>query len=308
MSHPALEATFNSSLLRSRSCQTFARSIRSFASTPTYSNIPPESPRYIEVPQPVQEDYQPKPRVKGTLPVPRELFPRRRPDKPSRFYREDATPEPKSRSEDIREDLPHAEAIAWRKRMASVRRKNLREGLVELYRRKQRTDRAIAQRSEYKAAERDHLITQAEREDERLTNSTVIQEMMLVRGAEIPDPNREQRLATKRANAEAQEARKLEERKDALQTLYLNARNFITNEQQLQAEIDRVFPETNNPAWRSENRPGDNIWNIGLPPSIGDMLKEVDQGDLSLSQGSAKHADLAQKRIRKIADVLGFKS
>jgi hypothetical protein len=307
----ALESTFNSSLLLCRSCRIFARNVRSLTITHKNSSIRPESPRFIEIPEPVQEDYRPKPRVKGTLPVPREIFPRRRPDKPSRFYLEDATPEPKPKVDNgnVRPDLTQVERIAWKRHMATRRRRNLREGLVELYQRKQQTDRAVAARSNYKVMERDHLISQATREDERLTNPTIIKAMQPVRGAIIPNPNGEQRLAAKREKAEAVRAGKQETRQDALQSLYLNARSFITNEEQLRAEIERVFPAGNNTAWKSENAVGENIWNLGLPPTIGDMLYDINQGDVSLAQGSStKHGEVAQKRIGKIADALGFKT
>jgi hypothetical protein len=129
----------------SRSCRAAKVPVRGF-STSSSLRVGPESPNYIEVPRTLQPDLPQRPRVKGTLPVPREIFPARRADKLTWAYISAATPEP-TRVKTIRKDDPHAESIEWKRRMAESRRNNLREGLQELYTRKQTTDQSMTRRS-----------------------------------------------------------------------------------------------------------------------------------------------------------------
>ncbi|PLB54664.1 hypothetical protein P170DRAFT_374000 [Aspergillus steynii IBT 23096] len=249
-----------------RNCRTAAVQVRGFASSSSLRSGP-ESPRYIDVPQMIQEGEVRNRSVKGTLPVPRDLFPARRADKPSKEYLDAATPLP-SKEVEIDPNDPHAQYIGWKRRMADMRRKNLRQGLTELHRRKKQTDQRMMQESAKKQAQRQAVLDQPDRLDEQLTRPSIVQHMLSNRNAVLPDPTREERLALSRARFEAHNARKQVEQEDAMHTLYMNARNFITTEAQLAAEIERVFPEGENPAWRNDHQPGENVWNLGTPSSL----------------------------------------
>lgn len=69
--------------------------------------------------------------------------------------------------------------------MADTRKKHLKEGLLELHNREKTMTRRIALRSEEKIKERERLINQAERIDERLTNASVPQAMKQKKGLHI---------------------------------------------------------------------------------------------------------------------------
>ncbi|KAL2216779.1 hypothetical protein M432DRAFT_641674 [Thermoascus aurantiacus ATCC 26904] len=278
-----------------RRCWTAAGQVRGFASSASL-RVGPESPNFIDIPKPIQPDLPSKPRVKGTLPVPRELFPARRRDKPSEAYIAAATPPP-SKEPEIQRDDPNAEYNEWRRKMAETRRRNLREGLLELYERKQRTESFMRRRSRAKQARRERILNQPEREDERLTKPSIIQAMMPTKQAVLPDPDREERLARSKARLEAREAKKKAERQDALHTLYVNARNFITTEAQLNAEIERVFPEGDNPAWRSDHQQGDNIWNLGVPPTVQSMVNHSKKNEVA-------RWDIIQDRVKQLAEAI----
>lgn len=273
-----------------RNCRTAAGQVRGFTSSSSL-RAGPESPKYIDIPQMIQEGEPRDRRVKGTLPVPRDLFPARRADKPSKAYLDAVTPLP-SKAVEIDPKDPHAQYLDWKRRMAVVRRKNIRQGLVELHRRKKQTDKRIAEESAAKQTQRQAVLDQPDRLDEQLTRPSVIQEMLSNRNAVLPDPTREERLTHSRARFEAHNARKQVEQDDSLQALYMNARNFITTEAQLAAEIDRVFPEGENEAWRNDHQRGENIWNLGTPSTvqnIAGMGKKSEAGRWELMQTRVKH-------------------
>ncbi|KAE8163659.1 hypothetical protein BDV40DRAFT_262256 [Aspergillus tamarii] len=278
-----------------RSCRTASVQARGFTSSATL-RIGPESPNFVDVPRTIQPDLPSKQHVKGTLPVPREIFPVRRADKPSEEYIAAATPLP-SKETKVDPNDPHAQYINWKRRMAEMRRQNLREGLLELHTRKQRTDKSMMQRSVEKQKRRERIFRQPEREDERLTRPSVIQEMLPKRTPVLPDPNREERLIISKAQLEATNAQKQAEQQDSLQALYMNARNFITTEAQLAAEIDRVFPEGENEAWRNDHQQGENVWNLGLPPTVQSIVNESRKSE-------AARWDLIQGRVKKLGEQI----
>lgn len=181
--------------------------------------------------------------------------------------------------------------------MAETRRKNLREGLLELHERKKKTDSFMVRRSMAKQFRRERILNQPEREDERLTRPSVVKAMQPTKYSVLPDPDREERLARSKALLEAKEAEKKAERQDAIHTLYMNARNFITTEAQLAAEIERVFPEGDNPAWRNDHQPGENIWNLGVPPTIQSIVNDSKKSE-------AARWDVIQGRVKKLAEEI----
>lgn len=269
--------------------------VRGFASSSNL-RVGPESPHFIDVPKIVQPTNPSKPHVRGTLPVPRELFPARRADKPRKPYIDAATPLPKT-ERTVSPFSSDPEKQAWKHKMAEVRRQNLREGLQELYARKKSAEGRMISRSLESQNRRDRILQQSEREDERLTRPSTIQAMMPHKQPVLPDPNREERLALSQARMEAKLAQKEAERKQHLQSLYMNARTFITTEEQLAAEIDRVFPEGENESWRNDHQPGENIWNLGNPPTINSLAGKTRASE-------SLRWDLSQNRVKKLAEAI----
>lgn len=269
--------------------------VRGFASSASL-RVGPESPNFINVPRTIQPELPSKRRVKGTLPVPRELFPARRTDKPTQEYIEAATPLP-TKQTPVDPNDPHAEYIESKRRMADMRRQNLREGLLELHQRKTRTDEAMKRRSQDKQRRRERIFRQPERLDESLTRPSVVQEMQPQRTAVLPDPDREVRLAKSRERLEALNAKKQMEREASLQTLYMNARNFITTEEQLAAEIERVFPDGPNPAFLNDTFQGENIWNMGAPTSVQSIVNDARKNEIA-------RWDTIQDRVKKLGEEL----
>jgi hypothetical protein len=249
------------------------------------------SPKFIEVPTTPQPQARQKLDIKGTLPPPRNLFPARALRKTSKNYLDAVTKEPKEHRE------PTNEYAAWKRRMAASRRSNLREGLVELYKRKKDHDGAVAVRSKIKQEDRNRRLRAPQREDERLTDPTIKEANRILQSGPIPDPNREARVAEKSARVQAKEAAREEQRKNALHTLYMQARSFITTEEQLDAKIEEIFKEP-------REGESDNVWDIAAPPSIQDMLASINKTEKKAVNFHSGPAQVTGQRMKKIAEEL----
>ncbi|KAL9633962.1 MAG: hypothetical protein Q9164_004376 [Protoblastenia rupestris] len=148
-----------------------------------------------------------------------------------------------------------------------------------------------------------------EREDERLTNATILQSDIPRRHTVLPDPDREARLAIKQANVANHNAAKEEERRNMLHTLYINAGSFITTSSQLDAVIDRVFDDTDQ--FTNDEKRGQNIWNLGFPQTVQEMLggraarPRQGGGRMKALDAALEGADVVYKeRMRKIGEEL----
>jgi hypothetical protein len=290
MRGPSLSSSSLSFLARCQ-CSVTSIPIRSFTTSISLSAIGPVSPKFIEVPTTPQPQARQKLDIKGTLPPPRNLFPARALRKTSKKYLDAVAKEPKNQRE------PTNEYVAWKRRMAASRRTNLREGLVELYKRKKDHDGAVAVQSKAKQEDRQRRLRAPQREDERLTDPTIKEANRILQTGPIPDPNRVARVAEKAARVQAQEAAKEVQRKNALHTLYMQARSFITTEEQLDAKIEEIFKEP-------REGESDNIWDVAIPPSIQDMLSSINKTEKGAMKYHSGPALLTGHRMKKIAEEL----
>ncbi|EKG15359.1 hypothetical protein MPH_07410 [Macrophomina phaseolina MS6] len=292
-----------SSSIRCHACANASITRRAFASSPASRSVGPESPKYIEVPQPPQQTAPYTPVVKGALPVPRNIFVTRSEwKKESEEFINAATPEP---SETIQPTGPHAERLAWKQRLSALRRRNLREGVTSLYKRKQRTDQYLAKRGAQRQDEQIRLINQPPRDDEVFTNPSVSKAVReFLDGSYNKAPRKD--VAAQRAALQARENAKSRERKDALHTLYVHARDFIVTEDQLSKVIEDTFGTDDNlPGFQPGNpKQGRSIWARDAPLSTADMLARQ-QGRSNMAgerhQGSEP---VTRRRIQKIAEEL----
>lgn len=278
-----------------RNSRTASVQVRGFATTSNL-RVGPESPHFIDVPKILQPSNPTKHSVKGTLPVPRELFPSRRTDKPRKAYLDAVTPSPLTERK-VNPKSNDPEKQAFKLKMANLRRENLRDGLRSLYKRKRTAEKTMFTRSLEKQERRERVLHQPEPEDERLTRPSVVQAMQSQKHSILSDPNREARLALSQARLEAKQAQKSDQQQEDIHSLYMNARTFITNEEQLAAEIDRVFPDGVNEAWSNDHQPGENIWNLGLPPNVQNIAYESQKNETA-------RWDLIQQRVKKLGEQI----
>ena len=260
--------------------------------------VRPESPEYISVPQVSQPDRVEKPIIKGVLPTPRNLFTRRAPKRTTPKYFELTTPEPSTARA-----ATSSHHKLYKLRLAEKRRQLLREGLTELKTRRQEEVQRRRNISASNKVARENAIAAAEREDKRLTSPTIVTAMQALQVGDIPDPDRSERLAQKAAKVQALAALREAARRDALHTLYMSARKFITTEEQLNQVIDKQFTER---PFRTASSLAlaRSIWATGSPETVAEKLQKTRGGDVkafsSKDRTSAIHAD----RMKRIAEAL----
>ncbi|KAI5292497.1 hypothetical protein KEM52_006311 [Ascosphaera acerosa] len=275
-------------------------------STSAPASMGPESPAYVDIPQTLQPDLPRKRAVKGVLPVPRELFPPRRPDKPGAAYLDAATRAPAPANARVPLAPHHRDypLLAWKRKMAELRRANLREGLVELYARKKQAARRIGAESERKQREREAILAQPERDDERLTRPTTVAAMaqpaaMVQEDGDGADASTAaaaaRRLEARRRRYHQLQQARARERQDLLHTLYMNARHFITNEAQLDAHLNRVFQA--DAQFTSDANNGYSVWVMNAPTSIKDMMGRGERLPEQLYQKQ-------EERLKRLAESL----
>ncbi|MCJ1233288.1 hypothetical protein MMC14_001243 [Varicellaria rhodocarpa] len=263
-------------------------------------SIPPESPKFIDIPQPPQQQARITRPIKGVLPAPRQLFSRKNVDKTSAEYLAATTQEP-TITENVKPiDASTAGYVTWKARSAERRRQNLREGLIELHHRKQVMDQRRRARSAFKRAESERAVRQPIREDEQLTSPTISELMTPACLANVPDPNQQRRIARMRKNVENKEKWKIDERRNALHSLYMNARDFIVTEAALNARVDEVFDEE----WFKVNE-GRSIWDREKgQDTVRELLRDATRNGTKAGVNDAGYTSTTMKRVRRIGEEL----
>ncbi|KAI0837036.1 hypothetical protein F5Y06DRAFT_271830 [Hypoxylon sp. FL0890] len=287
---------------------TFTSLFSSSAAKPSpQQRIPPESPRFINVPNPPQDQSiealrELKP-VKGHLPIPRRVFKQRDGHlKPQDKWLTRSAPPPTSEKS---QQPPRSDIQAWKRKMAASRRENMREGIRALYSRKQLFDKRRLERQTARLAANRAAATAPEREDERLTRGSI--NAGTLQTTVLPDPERMERALLSRQRTEFIAAQKSEARRDAIQELYMKARSFIVSEKELEAEVDKLFAPN---YWKKQGvSPSgfevNNIWDLeGKPPTVADMLNEVSRTSSTVVKNFETEKTRTLKRQKEVAEEL----
>ncbi|KAI0149642.1 hypothetical protein F4776DRAFT_602577 [Hypoxylon sp. NC0597] len=269
--------------------------------------IPPESPLFINVPNPPQDQSiealrELKP-VKGHLPIPRRVFKQRDGHlKPQDEWLTRSAPTPSSEKS---QQPPRSDIQAWKRRMAASRRENMREGVRALYSRKLSFDKRRLERQTARLAANRAAMLAPEREDERLTRASI--NAGTLQTAVLPDPDRIERALESRQRTEFLSAQKSEARRDAIQELYMKARSFIVSEKELEAEVDRLFAPD---YWKKQGVSASgfavsNIWDLdGKPPTVADMLNDVSRTSSGFMKNAESEKSRTLKRQKEVAEEL----
>ncbi|KAI1463991.1 uncharacterized protein F4812DRAFT_444121 [Daldinia caldariorum] len=267
--------------------------------------IPPESPLFINVPNPPQDQSiealrELKP-VKGHLPIPRQIFKKRDGHlKPQDEWFLRSAPEPSSERS---KQPPRSEVQAWKRKIAASRRENMREGIRALYSRKQLFDTRRLQRQTARLAANRAAATAPEREDDRLTRGSINAGTLQTKVH--PDPQRFERAVESRERTEAIAAQKSDARRDAIQELYMRARSFIIDEKHLEEEVDRLFAPD---YWKGVAAAGTEITNIwdkeGRPKTVASMLNDVARNTSQIVRNLESEKTRTLKRQKEVAEEL----
>lgn len=279
--------------------------VRSFASTPSVAALGPESPNYIEVPKPLQPTFPLKPRIKGVLPTPRDVFKTRSslPKESDEFLKlstPDAQPKvPGKYSRD-------ADYRLYKQRLADSRKQALREGVKELHKRTSIKEAEAKAASQAFFADKRERAMAPPRDVDVLTQTSVSKSIRDFLEDKIPSTSRAN-ISDNRRKAFARRMAKHDAvRRARLHDLYTNAREFIVNEEQLDEAIEQAFGSEETPIlWDSkgkEVRGGHEDQGMGRSPWTGPIPEGVSDRLQSLKGGEG--VGLAKERIKKVAEEL----
>ncbi|KAF9876959.1 hypothetical protein CkaCkLH20_05805 [Colletotrichum karsti] len=275
---------------------------RPFSTTSANLKVPPESPGWIQVPVPPQSQSseQKLPVVKGTLPIPRDPFPRKEADrKVQPEYLEQTARKPTN--EASQKPAAPGSRLDHRRRMAENRRENLETALKGLYKRKKERVDATTAASKQRLWQHQQAAVAPERSDDLITRSSVLSSLETSTAVEL-DPARYERAAESKARTAALAKQKSEAKQDALMEMYINAANFIVDEQDLNEQLDQLFSED---FWKRQGRSmahmSDNAWGVwGQPPTVQSMLDEMlrrQQRAIDFQQSEQERTVTRQKTI-----------
>lgn len=280
-----------------------SRCVRAFTSTPTTLALGPQSPNYIDVPKPRQPTFALEPEIKGHLPVPRDIFKtRNKHPKESDVFLNRSTKAPKAQ----KAPGPHsrdAEYQLYKQRLAETRRAALKEGVKQLHERKVATDAQFQAKLQASYADRLQRATAPPRETDLLTSTSIQKGIRDFLDNALPTSSRTD-IAKRRAAYGRRMKRVQAVRTSRLHDLYVNAREFIVEESQLDEAIEKAFGTEDQPVgWnvrgdaglRSEGKEGLSPWYGPMPEGVGDMLQKLRGGE---------GVGLAKERVRKVAEAL----
>jgi len=263
--------------------------------------VPPESPRFLQVPDPPQWDDPKKQIRRGHLPIPRAVFHNTKGSrKLTAEYLERTAPVSQAEQ---RGEAPRSANQAWTRLMAASRREGLAAGLQGLWKRREVKKRRESQRAQHNAKiNRTAALHTPERAADVLTRPTVRDSTAKVT-AVAPDPHRFDRAAASAAKTAALTQFKSESRRDALMELYVASANFIVDEAELARTVDELF--TDDHLKKKGNTFGlhtpDSIWEAKGPPhtptSMLIAMTRKSNPKLELYRPEMDRAALRQKLI-----------
>lgn len=185
-----------------------------------------------------------------------------------------------------------------------MRRKNLAEGIEELWKRRKTTEEASRIHDFTKQRYYQNARNAPRRDDEIFTDISIPASVLQTN---VPrDPLRFQRALESKARTEAILARKSQDRKDAIQKLYMTARSFIVDEKALEKEVDKVFrPDTFSSGSTATGLRPENAWDLyGHPTTVQEMMRDLLRSDTKATSAYQEESSRTSKRQAKIAGEL----
>ncbi|KAL2158009.1 hypothetical protein VTH06DRAFT_4819 [Thermothelomyces fergusii] len=276
---------------------------RAFGTTSSVAQslaVPPESPKFITIPEPPQSAEHRLPPIRGHLPVPRDVFPKRDSKrKVGQEWIEAATPVSKAEAAG---EAPRSEEEARRRIFAAARREALASGIQGLYVRKRQREKRVQERAERRRKANLEAAMAPERLDEVLTRPTVRLSTALQTAVE-PDPDRFAKAEAARERHQREMEKKAEARRDALAQLYVAAQQFIIDEAELEARVEAIFtPDYHRVG--GINR-GQSIWDQhAAPVSVADLQAEILGTSSKAIDANKPIAMKTTKRQKAVAEEL----
>jgi hypothetical protein len=257
--------------------------------------VPPESSKFITIPEPPQSSEPRLPPLKGHLPVPRDIFPKRDGNRKAKTaFLEAAMPLSKA---EVAGDAPKSDAQARHRELAASRRTAYAAGIQGLYQRKKARVAKSTARSEARRRANLAAATAPEPLDEILTRGS-IRAATALDTAVRPDPDRFAKAEAARARFAEQEALKAEARRDHLAQLYVAAGDFIVSEAELEARVNAVF--TADRHRYGGIGAGESIWNTSGAPANVAQMQSVHSGTSTNAMEVKKAASFKTAERQKL--------
>jgi hypothetical protein len=190
----------------------------------------------------------------------------------------------------------------YRRRMASARRDNLRQGVAELAERKRISENQRIKRREQTQQRRERALYKKVGDDERLTRQSVSKAVRYLwgrAGQELPRSKME--LDQSRQRYEQLQQKRSRERVESLHTLYMHARNFIVSEAGLTKAVEEAFGDKEPVRFGGLGK-GESVWDLGVPESVQMRLGSSEQFAVRASLQSPEA--LEERRLRRLAEEL----
>ncbi|KAK8075479.1 hypothetical protein PG997_010142 [Apiospora hydei] len=272
--------------------------------TPPPKGYPPSPPSTSTSRPPLSQAVEDQRRsplsYKGHLPVPRQIFKQRKGELPktSAEWLQKSAPPPTSEKALA---PTSSEGEAWKRRMAAGRRRNMEEGLAALWTRTQRTTAGRKERARRHDLENRAAMNAPPHESDRLTAPTVPASVL---ATQVPqDPDRLDHALEAQARTRAVVEAKSQSRRDALQQLYMAARDFIVTEADLEKAVEEQFRPDYFADKTSVGMPSASVWDIdGAPLTVTQMMGEA--MGTSNRVVRSDNANRTLQRHRKIAEEL----
>ncbi|TLD26789.1 hypothetical protein PspLS_04799 [Pyricularia sp. CBS 133598] len=265
--------------------------------------IPPESPKFINLPEPPQSKVLPRVRNKGKLPVPRQIFDlrRRAPGTPNHGRKDQRvmdgyvdTVMPRSKAQLEGNDEARTPLQQWRRQLTDNRRAALEEGLQGLFQRqlkKNKVERREKARLRHENAVARHA---PERRDDFLNRSTIRADTISTK-VEL-DPLRHERAAESAKRTAAVLEARAERRRDSLQGLYMAAKNFIVTEEELTETIERLFSKQQHVDPNTGTN-AENIWgSLGKPFKVSERMSQFARSSNDDSRNSNESREVQRQK------------
>jgi hypothetical protein len=197
-----------------------------------------------------------------------------------------------------------AEYQLYKQRLADTRRANLQEGVKQLHARKVETEAKFQQKLEKSYADKIARATAPPRETDLLTATSIQKGLRDFLAGTLPPASKKANVPARRAAYTRRVGKVQAVRQQRLHDLYVNAREFLVEESQLDEAIEKCFGSEEKPVgWdvrgaaglRSEGMDGLSPWHGPMPEGVGDMLQKLKGGE---------GVGLARERVRKVAETL----
>ena len=276
---------------------------RTFSTSARLAVVPPEAPHFVDVPQPFQPDLAPRLRIKGILPVPREIIPQNRPAKRSPEFLDRLIRDPKVPVDESK--LNPTEQ--YKHQTTQLRKSHLRASLLQLQDRERNRLKRKTAKYNYTVTRQSNARHHPPRRDEQLTSVSIPSALLSNTVSTTPSSTAAEASlihATKTLNLQSHQSARRANQQDSLHTLYTSARHFILDSAALDAAIKKEFDDNDFGSPNSRERVP-NYWeSVGAPDGTDAMIMRSygSPRERVEEQGEAYRRD--QERMKRLGEKL----